>query len=384
MAGSTTAAGVAARTTAARAGGTPTTAPAPGTATPAAPESAGLDRALARALELAATGPRAGGNPRVGCVLLTADGRPLAEGHHRGAGTPHAEAAALAAVPPARRAELAGATAVVTLEPCRHTGRTPPCARALRAAGVARVLYAVADPDARAAGGAAWLRGEGVEVHLARDAGVDPELVAGAQELTASWATAVRRGRPWLVAKTATSLDGRVAAADGTSRWITSATARAHAHALRADVDAVLVGTGTLLADDPALTARTPDGLAAHQPVRVVIGEREVPARARVRGPGEWLHLPTRDLGAALTELHARGMRHVLLEGGPTLLTAALRTGLVDELHAYVAPVLLGGGPTAVGDLGVTTIADAPRWRTVHTERLGDDLFLVARPEGAC
>lgn len=341
-----------------------------------------LEAALARALELAARGPLAGGNPRVGCVLLTSDGRLLAAGHHRGAGSPHAEADAIAAVPPERSAELLGSTAVVTLEPCHHTGRTPPCSRALHAAGVARVVYAVADPNPTAAGGAAWLRAQGVDARTAQAAGLDPDLVDRAQDLVRSWVTAVGRDRPWLVAKTATSLDGRVAAADGTSRWITSATSRGHAHALRAEMDAVLVGTGTVLADDPALTARTRDGLAASQPVRVVIGERDVPPGARVRGPGEWVHLRTRDLGAALAELHARGMRHVLLEGGPTLLTAALRAGLVDELHAYVAPVLLGAGRSAVGDLGVTTIADAPRWRTVSTERLGDDLFLVARPEG--
>ncbi|GAA3512132.1 bifunctional diaminohydroxyphosphoribosylaminopyrimidine deaminase/5-amino-6-(5-phosphoribosylamino)uracil reductase RibD [Georgenia daeguensis] len=370
------------------------------TTTRAVTESAALDRAI----ELAARGPLAGGNPRVGCVLLGAHGDVLAEGYHRGAGTAHAEADALARVDPARRPELVGGTAVVTLEPCHHTGRTPPCSRALHAAGIARVVHATADPDPRAAGGAAWLRTQGVEVLTARAAGADPAAAARAEELTRSWSTAVRRGRPWLVAKTATTLDGRVAADDGTSRWITSGAAREHAHTVRADVDAILVGTGTVLADDPALTARPPAraseqpvGRAGEQPrpvaraaavsaeplrqpLRVVVGERPVPAGAKVRrGPGEWLHLPTRDLATALEELHRRGVRHALLEGGPTLLTAALRAGLVDELHAYVAPVLLGTGTGAVGDLGVRTIADAQRWRTVMTERLGDDLFLAAR-----
>jgi diaminohydroxyphosphoribosylaminopyrimidine deaminase / 5-amino-6-(5-phosphoribosylamino)uracil reductase len=348
-------------------------------------ETAALDRAS----ELAARGPRAGGNPRVGCVLLDAEGDVLAEGHHHGAGTAHAEADALARVEPARRAELAGGTAVVTLEPCHHTGRTPPCSRALHAAGITRVVLAAPDPDPTAAGGAAWMRTQGVEVLTVRAAGVDPVVVARAEELTHTWSTAVRRGRPWLLAKTATTLDGRVAAADGTSRWITSAESREHAHAVRADVDAILVGTGTLLADDPALTARprrrrtdpSVPGGSARQPLRVVVGKRPVPVDARVRrGPGEWLHVPTRDLGAALDELHHRGLRHVLLEGGPTLLTAALRAHLVDELHAYVAPVLLGTGPGAVGALGVGTIAEALRWRTVRTHRLGDDLFLAARP----
>jgi diaminohydroxyphosphoribosylaminopyrimidine deaminase / 5-amino-6-(5-phosphoribosylamino)uracil reductase len=352
------------------------------TVTRAVTETAVLDRAT----ELAARGPRAGGNPRVGCVLLGVHGDVLAEGYHRGAGTAHAEADALARMEPARRGELAGGTAVVTLEPCHHTGRTPPCSRALHAAGIARVVHAAPDPDPAAAGGAAWLRAQGVEVLTARAAGLDAAVVARAEELTHTWRTAVRRGRPWLVAKTATTLDGRVAAADGTSRWITSAESREHAHTVRADVDAILVGTGTVLADDPALTAR-PRGREAstesvRQPLRVVVGERPVPEDARVRrGPGEWLHLPTRDLGSALDELHRRGLRHVLLEGGPTLLTAALGAGLVDELHAYVAPVLLGGGAGAVGELGVRTIADALRWRTVRTQRLGEDLFLAARSE---
>ncbi|GAA1630023.1 bifunctional diaminohydroxyphosphoribosylaminopyrimidine deaminase/5-amino-6-(5-phosphoribosylamino)uracil reductase RibD [Georgenia ruanii] len=339
-----------------------------------------LDAALARALDLAEHGPLAGGNPRVGCVILDTAGGPLAEGWHRGAGTAHAEAAALAAVPAASRHRLTGAVAVVTLEPCRHTGHTPPCAAALDEAGVAAVIYAVADPHPVAAGGAAWLAAHGVTTLDAARAGLDPALVDRAHELLHPWTTAVRRGRPWLIGKTATSLDGRVAAADGTSRWITGPDARAHAHVVRAGVDAIVVGTGTVLADDPALTARGPDGRPApHQPVRVVIGHRDVPDTARVRsGPGEWLHLRTHDLGAVLAELDRRGLRRVLLEGGPALLSAALRRGLVDELHAYVAPVLLGAGPGAVGDLGITTIADAARWRTRRTEQLGPDLLLVA------
>ncbi|MFH5823288.1 bifunctional diaminohydroxyphosphoribosylaminopyrimidine deaminase/5-amino-6-(5-phosphoribosylamino)uracil reductase RibD [Georgenia sp. AZ-5] len=339
-----------------------------------------LDAALARALDLAEHGPLVGGNPRVGCVIVDADG-PIAEGWHRGAGTPHAEAAALAAVRPEDRGRLARATALVTLEPCNHTGRTPPCAAALRDAGVPRVLYAVADPNPVAAGGAAWLRAHGVEAVTARAGGLDPALVARAEELLAGWSATVRRGRPWLIGKTATTLDGRVAAADGTSRWITSAASRAHAHEVRAQVDAIVVGTGTVLADDPALTARAPG--AARQPVRVVVGRRDVPASARVvTGPGEWLHLRTRDLTEVLGELHRRGLRRVLLEGGPTLLSAALREGLVDELHAYVAPVLLGAGAGAVSGLGIGTIGDAMRWDAHDVRRLGDDVFLSLRRTG--
>jgi diaminohydroxyphosphoribosylaminopyrimidine deaminase/5-amino-6-(5-phosphoribosylamino)uracil reductase len=174
-----------------------------------------------------------------------------------------------------------------------------------------------------------------------------------------------------------------VAAADGTSRWITSPQARAHAHALRAEVDALVVGTGTALADDPALTARTPDGsLAVHQPLRVVVGTRDLPAGGRLAGPGgEVLHLRTRDPRAVLAALHEREVRHVLVEGGPTLAAAFLRAGVVDEVHAYVAPVLLGAGRPAVADLGVGTIADAVRLHPRAVLPLGPDVLVVADTE---
>lgn len=333
------------------------------------------DRAMLRALELARRGPAHGPNPRVGCVLLDADGVLLAEGWHAGAGSPHAEAAAVADAR-ARGVDLRGATAVVTLEPCAHTGRTGPCSELLAEVGVARVVHAVADPNPLAGGGAQALRARGVAV-------VGGVRGAEGEELLRVWLTAVRRGRPWVTVKVAQSLDGRVAAADGSSRWITSEQARAHAHALRGQVDAVVVGTGTVLADDPALTARTPEGaLAPHQPLRVVLGERDVPPGARLRGPGgELLHLRTRDLGAALGSLAAREVRHVLVDGGPGLVTALLRAGLVDEVHTYVAPVLLGAsGLPALGDLGVASIADARRLAPREVHRLGPDLLLVSVP----
>ncbi|ROR73664.1 bifunctional diaminohydroxyphosphoribosylaminopyrimidine deaminase/5-amino-6-(5-phosphoribosylamino)uracil reductase RibD [Bogoriella caseilytica] len=342
-----------------------------------------IARALERATLLAARGPQRGGNPRVGCVLLDDTGQEIGAGWHRGAGTAHAEAAALAASDPAR---VAGSTAVITLEPCHHTGRTPPCSRALLAAGVRRVIYAAGDPDPRAAGGRAWLAAQGVDVSTAREAGVVPEIVGLAAELTRSWSAAVRRRRPWVLGKTATSLDGRVAAADGTSMWITGAAARAHGHTVRADVDAIVVGTGTLLADDPALTARGADGTpVVDQPLRVVLGRRAVPEAAAVRqGPGPWLHLATQDIAAALDHLWERGARRVLIEGGPTVLGAALRAGLVDELHSYLAPVLLGAGQPAVPDLGIGTLRDGLRWQRTETYHLGEDILITARRlEGA-
>jgi diaminohydroxyphosphoribosylaminopyrimidine deaminase/5-amino-6-(5-phosphoribosylamino)uracil reductase len=332
-----------------------------------------LRTAMSRALALAAQGPAYGPNPRVGCVLLDPGGQPVAEGFHRGAGTPHAEAAALAAAR-SRGVDPRGTTAVVTLEPCAHHGRTGPCADALIDAGVAAVYVAVTDPNPVATGGAARLRAAGIEVTTGL-------LADEGEELLRQWLHAVRTGRPYVTLKLATSLDGRVAAADGTSRWITGPQARAHAHTIRAQVDAIAVGTGTALTDDPSLTARTIDGgLFEHQPLRVVVGRRAVPDGARLRGPGgALLHLPEHDLGAVLRELAEREVRHLLVEGGPTLATALLAADAVDELHAYVAPVLLGTGATAVGDLGVTTIGDAARFTTHDVTRLGDDVLLVAR-----
>lgn len=334
--------------------------------------TAAEDRAMLRALELARRGPVHGPNPRVGCVLLDPEGRTLGEGWHEGAGTPHAEVAALADA--ARHGRLVrGATAVVTLEPCHHTGRTGPCTGALLEAGVARVVHAVDDPNPSARGGAAALRDAGVDV-------VGGVRRAEGEDLLATWLHALRTGRPWVTLKTATSLDGRVTAADGTSRWITGERSRAHAHRVRSTVDAIVVGTGTVLADDPALTARRDGSLAGHQPLRVVVGRRAVPPGARLHGPGgPLLRIPTHDVGEVLARLAAAEVRHALVEGGPTLASAFLRAGVVDEIHAYLAPVVLGAGRAAVEDAGVATLAAAPRWRTVAVERLGDDVLVVAR-----
>ena len=330
--------------------------------------------AMDRALELASRGPAGGANPRVGCVLLDGAGRTLAEAWHEGAGTPHAEAAAVAAAR-AAGADLHGATAVVTLEPCRHTGRTPPCVDLLLDAGIARVVYGLDDPNPAAGGGARVLAARGVDV-------VGGVRGSAAAELLRAWAGSVRAGRPWVTLKLATSLDGRVAAADGSARWITSAEARAHGHRLRAEVGAIAVGTGTVLADDPALTARQADGSPARdQPLRVVVGERDLPVGARLHGPGgEVVHVRTHDPADVLEVLAQRQVRHLLVEGGPTLSAAFLRSGLVDQVVAYVAPALLGAGPAAVGDLGITGIGDALRLHLRSVERVGPDVVVVAEP----
>lgn len=338
---------------------------------------------MRRAVRLAARGRTTTlPNPVVGCVLLSPEGFTVGEGWHEQAGGPHAEVVALRAAGAAAR----GATAVVTLEPCDHTGRTGPCTRALVEAGVTRVVIGTPDPSPAAGGGAATLRAAGLSVEV----GVEADACERVNE---PWLTAVRRGRPFVTWKVATSLDGRVAAADGTSRWITSAQARADVHRLRAEVDTVLAGVGTVLADDPALTARDADGVpAARQPLRVVADTHgRTPAAARVRddtaptwvataadvGTGPDGHL---DLEALLRELFARERRHVLLEGGPHLAGAFWRAGLVDRVVAYVAPALLGAGPAALEDAGIGTIGDAVRLTVEDVVRVGPDLRLTLRP----
>ncbi|GAA5199794.1 bifunctional diaminohydroxyphosphoribosylaminopyrimidine deaminase/5-amino-6-(5-phosphoribosylamino)uracil reductase RibD [Microbacterium jejuense] len=327
--------------------------------------------AMRRALAIAANGPR-GVNPQVGALLLSPDGDVLAEGWHRGAGTPHAEVDALSKLAPGA---ARGATAVVTLEPCNHTGRTGPCSEALIAAGVSRVVYAVSDPGDHSSGGAVRLRAAGVDV----EAGL---LEGEATALLDSWLTVQRLGRPHVTVKWAQSLDGRAAAADGTSQWITGPAAREDVHRRRAQADAILVGTGTLLADDPALTARRPDGsLHDHQPRPVVLGRRPVPPEAAVRRhPLPLVTDDGRDLPGLLEDLGRQGVQRVFVEGGPAVASSFLRAGLVDEVLAYVAPVLLGGDRLALDDIGVTTIGQARRLAVASVNPLGDDVLYVAVP----
>ena len=322
--------------------------------------------AMLRALELAATpGVPLGPNPRVGCVLLAPDGSTVAEGHHRGAGTAHAEADALAKAGDRAR----GTTAVVTLEPCNHTGRTGPCAQALVEGGVARVVYAQADTSPVATGGAETLRKAGVDV----EGGL---LADEARALNPVWSFATEHGRPFVTWKFATTLDGRSAAADGTSRWVSSVAARRDTHRLRALCDTILVGTGTVLVDDPQLTVRDDADRPlppVQQLLRAVMGLRELPGDRRVLDDAaDTVVLPTRDPHAALAALHARGRRHVFLEGGPTLAAAFVGAGLVDEVVTYVAPMLLGAGRSAVADLGVGTIADAIQLDVTDVTVLGE------------
>ena len=315
---------------------------------------------------LGATSP----NPPVGAVVLDAGGQVAGVGATSPAGGPHAEVLALRAAGDRAR----GGTVVVTLEPCAHHGRTPPCTDALRRAGVARVVVGVPDPNPVAAGGADVLAAAGVDVTV----GTTAEQVAHGP--LRAWLHRQRTGRPFVTWKYAATLDGRSAAADGTSRWITSPEAREQVHRLRAGVDAVLVGTGTVLADDPALTVRLPGRSPdAGQPLPVVVGTRPVPPGARLRDR-PYLQLATHDPAQVLAELADRDVASVLLEGGPTLAGAFLAAGLVDLVVAHLAPALLGAGPAALGPAGVGTIADAHRLHVEHVGRAGPDLVVTASP----
>ncbi|MGM1060034.1 bifunctional diaminohydroxyphosphoribosylaminopyrimidine deaminase/5-amino-6-(5-phosphoribosylamino)uracil reductase RibD [Saccharothrix sp. Mg75] len=314
-------------------------------------------------------------NPPVGCVLLDAAGRVVGEGATRPPGQAHAEVVALARAGGRAR----GGTAVVTLEPCAHQGRTPPCTTALLDAGVARVVHAVADPNPRAAGGADVLRAAGVEVV----GGLLAEEVARGP--LRAWLHFARTGRPHVTWKYAATLDGRVAAADGTSRWISSPESRAEVHELRTRVDAIVVGTGTVRADDPRLTARGPGGgqYGGRQPLRVVVGTSDLPPGARVLDDeAETVHLRTHDPDVVLAELAARGVVDVLLEGGPTLAGAFAGAGRVDRVLAYLAPKFLGDGPPALRDAGVSTVTDALGLVVEQVSMCGPDVRVSAVASG--
>ncbi|MEE6177475.1 bifunctional diaminohydroxyphosphoribosylaminopyrimidine deaminase/5-amino-6-(5-phosphoribosylamino)uracil reductase RibD [Mycobacterium sp. 050134] len=310
-------------------------------------------------------------NPPVGAVIVDPQGRVVGVGATEPAGGDHAEVLAL------RRAGglAAGGIAVVTLEPCNHYGKTPPCVNALIEARVGTVIYAVPDPNGIAGGGAGRLQAAGVQVR----SGVLADQVAGGP--LREWLHKVRTGLPHVTWKYASSVDGRSAAADGSSQWISSEASRMDLHRRRAIADAIVVGTGTVLADDPALTARLPDGsLAPRQPLRVVVGMRDIPTDAKVlNDDSRTMVIRTHDPMEVIKALSDR--TDVLLEGGPTLAGAFLRAGVVNRILAYVAPMLVGGPIAAVDDVGVPTIARALRWRFDGVDRAGPDLVLSLVPQ---
>ena len=353
--------------------------------------------AVHRAVEIAKAGAATAlPNPVVGCLLLSSTGEVVGEGFHERAGGPHAEVLALAAA----GSRAGGATAVLTLEPCNHVGRTPPCSEALITAGVRRVVVAVRDPWPPAAGGIDRLRAAGVDVVDLTDLGdAARAAVNAAEDVNRVWLTATRHERPFVTWKAGMTIDGRVAAPDGTSRWITSAESRADVHRLRACVDTMMVGVGTILADDPQLTVRDASGTpTGPQPLRVVIDSSgRTPCTAKVLDDAASTWVATAadagadgdgrvDLTAVLRKLYRQGRRHVLLEGGPRLAAAFVDAGLVDEALVYVAPTLLGAGRSALEGGTVTTLSGRHRAQLREVTRIGPDIRLryavLTQPSG--
>jgi diaminohydroxyphosphoribosylaminopyrimidine deaminase / 5-amino-6-(5-phosphoribosylamino)uracil reductase len=333
-------------------------------------------------------------NPAVGCVIVDDAGRVVGRGFTQRGGRPHAETEALMMA----GARAKGGTAYVTLEPCSHHGKTPPCADALIAAGIARCVAAIEDPDPRVSGrGLAKLTEAGIAV----ETGV---LAGQARELNVGFLTRVATGRPFVALKLATSLDGRIATRAGESRWITGEAARAFGHMLRATHDAIAVGSGTVLADDPELTCRL-QGLESRSPVRLVFDRRgRTPATAKVMSndPPTWVvcNAPSRFnnasqyieitknmdstawLSEALAKLGAAGLTRILMEGGATLATAFLKAGLVDRLYWFRAPIVIGGdGVPGIAPLAVDRLAESVGLRCVRSRTLGNDVLeLYDRP----
>lgn len=333
-------------------------------------------------------------NPSVGCLIVK-DGQVIGQGVTQKGGRPHAEAVALQQAGALAR----GADVYVTLEPCAHHGQTPPCATALIKAGVARVVVACGDPDPRVAGrGIAMLREAGIAV----EEGV---MAAEAQDLNRGFFKRIQTGKPWVTVKIATSLDGRIALANGQSQWLTGEAARAAGHALRASHDAILVGIGTVLADDPQLTCRLP-GLEERNPLRIVLDSAgRLPATCRLlqtaaQAPvhvftGPDVHLPSAagltvhtaqraENGLAiphiLETLGAMGLTRLLVEGGGQVITSFLQAEEVDEIHWFQAPVLMGNDARpAVGSLAITQIPHLHSWRVAERQVLGQDALTVLR-----
>lgn len=335
-----------------------------------------FESAMRHALNLALNGPAYGVNPQVGAVILDAEGQVIAEGWHMGSGTPHAEVVALENAREKYGFQTKfpeGYTAVVTLEPCNHTGKTGPCSHALIDAGISRVVYASNDPGEKSSGGGKFLKKQGIEV-------IKGVLKSEADDQARHWLVSTKRQRPFVTIKYASTLDGRGAAQDGSSQWISGPESRADSHRRRSEVDAILVGTGTAIFDDPELTARRPDGsYFEHQPIRVVVGQRELPTNLRLfNDRAETIVLPTQSLQEAMTELWERGVRHLLVEGGPNVASKFITQGLADEFLVYLAPMLLGGDKTAIKDIGVNNISDAVDLEIKELKTLGKDIFIRA------
>ena len=323
------------------------------------------DTFMSRAIELASKVDLSRDvNPTVGAVIVDTDGNIVGEGWHNGSGTDHAEVMAIAQA----GSKAVGATLYCTLEPCNAQGKTGPCAQAVIAAGITKVVIGQADPHQAMSGGIKTLQDAGIEVEvgLMQDA---------AKAINASWNFAQENNRPWVIWKTATTLDGFVAAEDGTSKWITGEPARERVQEIRASVGAILTGTGTVLADDPLLTVRAlPD---AQQPLRVIVGDRDLPASAQIFSGATPAIRMAGDLAKVITELwQLHGVHKVLVEAGSHVSQSLWSANLVDEVYWFQAPVILGSGKPAIGSFGVNTLANASRFPEYQVDRVGLDLLV--------
>lgn len=328
-----------------------------------------IDDAYARLASLSASHlGKTAPNPNVAAAIYGADGSFIAEGaHNRRLSPDHAEVVAIKKAGEAAR----GATIVISLEPCNHSGTTGPCVDAIIEAGITKVIYAVKDPNPIAAGGAERLKAAGVEV----------EHVASEQllETQSAWLHRIRTGRPYFIWKVAATLDGRIAASDGTSQWITSPESREDVQYLRAQSDAILIGTGTALADNPTLRPRIE---GAHSPIRIVMGERDVPADFNLRdGLSETLFIKGREVAALLEALQGRAINQILVEAGPALGSALFAAGVIDEIILYQAPLLLGSGKSWLEDIGVASIKDAYALTAPSISACGPDFKFRYRVE---
>ena len=309
----------------------------------------------------AATLGRTAPNPNVSAAIYNSHGELIADGSHNGTLSPdHAEVVALKKAGSAAR----GATMVVSLEPCNHTGTTGPCVGAIIDAGISKVIYAVKDPNPIAAGGAERLKSPGIEVEFI----ASPEL----EDIQGAWLHRIKTGRPYFIWKVATTLDGRIAASDGTSQWISSEESRADVQLLRSQSDAILIGTGTALADNPTLRPRIE---GATTPIRIVMGGRELPADFNLNdGKSQTIFLKSHSVEDLLKALDYIPVNQVLVEAGPQLGSALMAAGLIDEVLLYQAPILLGAGKSWVEGIGISTIVDAQKLSLISTHAIGPDI----------
>ena len=321
-----------------------------------------IDSAYAhlRALSLQNLGTTAP-NPNVSAAIYGVDGSLISDGAHNRLLSPdHAEVVALKKAGAAAR----GATIVVSLEPCNHHGTTGPCVDAIIESGIAKVIYAAADPNPKAAGGAERLKASGVEVEFKEDASL--------AEVQGAWLHRISHGRPYFIWKVGATLDGRIAASDGTSQWITSEKSRSDVQVLRNQSDAIMIGTGTALADNPTLRPRIE---GAHSPIRIVMGEREIPADFNLNdGQGRTVFVKSRSVTDLLATIKDLPINQVLIEAGSELGSALFAAGIIDEILLYQAPIVLGAGKNWLSDIGISTITQAKKLTVISSEMVGVDM----------